>query len=78
MRQNITSNWNFMRIIRLLLGIAIIVQAIVMKDWAVGILGIIFSSLPIFNIGCCGSRACNVASKKTSEIVRDVTYDEVT
>jgi hypothetical protein len=77
MKQAIFSNWNFMRFIRLVLGIVIIVQSVIVKDWAIGLLGILFTAMPVFNIGCCGVSGCAAPAKKSSEIIKDITYEEV-
>lgn len=77
MLQNILTNWNFMRFLRLGLGIAIIVQAVMAKDWTMGILGALFISMPVFNIGCCGTAGCATPVKKSNETVKDITYEEV-
>mgnify|MGYP000493991150 CR=1 FL=1 len=53
-----------MRFLRLVIGIAIIVQAVVAKDIMLGIAGIFFTSLPVFNIGCCAGGNCYVPAKK--------------
>jgi hypothetical protein len=77
MKQSILSNWNFMRFVRLGLGIAIIVQSVMVKDWTMGILGILFTSMPVFNIGCCGLGGCATPVKKNTEQTKDITYEEV-
>ena len=77
MKQGILSNWNFMRFVRLGLGIAIIVQAVIAKDWTMGILGVLFTSMPVFNIGCCGVGGCATPVKKDNENIKDITYEEV-
>ena len=77
MKQAIFSNWNFMRFIRLLLGIVIIVQSVIVKDWAIGLLGVLFTAMPVFNIGCCGVNGCATPAKKSTENIKDVTYEEV-
>lgn len=77
MLRGIFRNWNFMRALRLVLGVAIILQAIVLKDWSVVVLGIVFTSLPVFNIGCCGTGACYVPPKKSSVETKDITYEEL-
>ena len=53
-----------MRFIRLVLGIVIIVQSVIVKDWAIGLLGILFTAMPVFNIGCCGVSGCAAPAKK--------------
>lgn len=77
MKQAILSNWNFMRFLRLGLGIAIIVQSAMAKDWTMGILGLLFSGMAVFNIGCCGTGGCNAPIKKNSETTKDISYEEV-
>jgi len=77
MKQTIFYNWNFMRVIRLVLGIFIIVQAGMAKDWAIGLLGIVFTAMPLFNIGCCGAGGCSVPTKKSTENIKDVSYEEI-
>ena len=77
MKQLIFHNWNFFRLIRLVLGVAIIVQAFVAKDIFLGIMGLVFSSLALFNIGCCGAAGCNTPVKKIAEPTKEITYEEV-
>lgn len=77
MKQAILRNWNFMRFVRLGLGIAIIVQSIYAKDWTMGILGVLFTSMPVFNIGCCGVGGCNTPVNKKEQTTKDITYEEV-
>ena len=77
MKQGIFSNWNFMRFVRLGLGIAIIVQSVMAKDWTMGIIGLLFTSMPVFNIGCCGVGGCATPVKKDTQHTKDITYEEV-
>jgi magnesium-transporting ATPase (P-type) len=63
MKSSTLTNWNFMRIVRLVLGIAIIVQSVLVKDWGMTVVGILFTSMPIFNIGCCANGGCWVPLK---------------
>ena len=77
MIQSILSNWNFMRFIRLVLGIAIIVQSVIAKDWTMGIIGVLFTSMPVFNVGCCGSNGCATPVKNNKEQTKDISYEEV-
>jgi len=66
-----------MRVLRLVLGIFIIVQAVMAKDWRIGLLGIFFTAMPLFNIGCCGAGGCSVPVKKSTENAKDVSYEEI-
>jgi hypothetical protein len=73
----ILRNWNFMRFVRLGLGIAIIVQSVIVKDFSMGLLGVLFTGMPIFNVGCCGSGGCAAPTKKKLEQTKEITYEEM-
>ncbi len=78
MKEMILNNWNFMRVLRLALGIFILVQGIWMKDWTLGLLGGLFGLMPLFNIGCCGAGGCSTpAQRKNAGGIEDITYEEV-
>lgn len=77
MRQTIFSNWNMMRFLRLAIGIAIIVQAVMAKDVMLGLAGVFFTSLPVFNIGCCAGGNCYVPAKKEDSKNKEIQYEEV-
>jgi len=77
MKQAILNNWNFMRFARLGLGIAILVQSIVSRDWTMVVLGVLLTGMPIFNIGCCGVGGCTSPVKTNVETKKDITYEEV-
>jgi len=53
------------------------VQAVMAKDWRIGLLGIFFTAMPLFNIGCCGAGGCSVPVKKSTENAKDVSYEEI-
>jgi hypothetical protein len=67
MKQIILYNWTFIRALRLLLGLAVIVQAVVLKDTLLGVAGLLFSSLAVFNRGCCGQAGCAIPTKGPSK-----------
>lgn len=77
MKQTLLSNWNFIRVLRLLMGIAIIVQAVLARDIMFGIAGALFTVLAIFNMGCCGSGACYTPVKKDAANKKEIIYEEV-
>lgn len=74
---NILKNWNFFRFIRLLMGILIIFQAFTVKDFFLGIAGLLFTSMTLFNIGCCGAGSCYSGKTKTENNTKDIEYEEV-
>lgn len=77
MKSGILANWNFMRFVRLALGIAIIVQSVMARDWIMAVMGILFTSMPVFNIGCCATGGCSVPSSNNKENTNDISYEEV-
>ena len=75
---NFFRNWNVIRIVRLLLGIAIIAQSVKSGQWALMIAGILFSLMPLFNIGCCAGVSCNVPVRKAGKPENNnIIYEEI-
>ena len=67
-----------MRFLRLGLGIAVIIQSVLVKDVTMGILGILFTALPVFNIGCCSTAGCSrTAPGEGPAKAEDISYEEV-
>jgi hypothetical protein len=77
MKEIIFNHWSFIRFIRLGLGIAILIQSIAIQDSLFTLAGIIFTAMPIFNIGCCGGGVCSAVPPQKQETTNDITYDEV-
>lgn len=75
--KNFLSNWNFMRVLRLALGIYIIVQGFVDNQWLFVALGGLFSLMPLLNIGCCSASGCNTPVRKSNKKLEDISYEEV-
>ncbi len=61
--KTILQNWTLMRAIRLILGIAVLIQAIVQKDLTIGVLAGFLLITTFANIGCCGTGGCSVNSQ---------------
>lgn len=72
----ILQGWNFMRILRLGLGIAILVQGIIAKETMTVVLGVIFGGMAVANIGCCGTNGCAINSRSTNK-TQKVDYEEL-
>ncbi len=53
------SDWNWVRALRLFIGLAIMVQGIQMGDWLVGSMGGLFGLMALLNAGCGGGH-CRV------------------
>jgi hypothetical protein len=77
MKETLLQNWNFMRLLRLLAGIAIIIQAVANKDTVFGVAGLLFTMMALFNTGCCGTGGCYTPIKKTTKSTEEISYEEV-
>lgn len=66
-KQLLLSNWNFLRILRLGLGIMLAIQAIDLRDSFSGIVAVFFLYQAATNTGCCGSNQCEVNPNMTKE-----------
>ena len=73
----ILQGWNFIRIIRLVLGIAILVQGIMTKDFLTAVLGIFFAGMAVANVGCCGTKGCAVNTARSIKDKSNIEYEEV-
>jgi hypothetical protein len=57
----LTMPWSFMRIIRLLMGVFLIIQGIVAHQFMAVALGSSFALLPLLNLGCgCEGSSCDI------------------
>lgn len=64
--EEIKIQWSLMRILRLLMGLILFAQGIFSQQWIAALLGIGFSLMPIFNLGCgCEGSACPYNPKST-------------
>lgn len=61
MKKILTTNWNLMRVVRLVTGIAGVIFALISHELILGIAGIVLILLGLFNAGCCCSgSSCSV------------------
>ncbi len=65
-KETFFNNWNFMRWLRLALGIYISIQAVETLSLFLGVVAAFFLFQSITNIGCCGANGCAVPIKKNS------------
>ena len=77
MTQAILTNWSFSRVLRLVIGMVILGQAFYTKDVSIGLLGLLFTMMPVLNIGCCGAGGCYTPAKEVVGDSKDITYEEV-
>lgn len=77
MLYTILHNWTFFRFLRLAMGMLIIVQGILGKDWFFALAGLAFSLMALFNTGCCAGSSCAAPISKYTDSKKDITYEEV-
>ncbi len=77
--QNLFTNWSFMRILRLALGIIILVQGIQAKEFMYAFAGLLISGMALANIGCCGVGGCGLPAQKTKTDLpaKEIVYEEI-
>jgi hypothetical protein len=77
-KQTLLTNWNFMRILRLGIGIYIAIQAIETQSAFAGLVAVFFLFQAITNTGCCGSNGCAVPIKKSNpDKTEEVDFEEI-
>jgi hypothetical protein len=69
-------NWNWMRAIRLVIGVALLVQGFFYHELPAIAIGGILSTMAFMNIGCMGG-ACSVPVKKVKQPLKETEYEEV-
>jgi hypothetical protein len=76
--KNLFHNWNFARVLRLVIGGAFLAAGISSGEWIAFVAGGIFSIQGLFGLGCCASGCATVPPNRTSTTgVQEVNYEEV-
>ncbi|HSN47947.1 MAG TPA: hypothetical protein VLR29_04225 [Flavobacterium sp.] len=77
-KETLLQNWNFMRLLRLGLGIYIAFQAYETLSLLSGVVAAFFIFQAVTNTGCCGSNGCTVPKKKSNpDKTEEVTFEEI-
>ena len=76
-KETFFSNWNFMRLVRLALGIVAGIQAIEFHDTLLGFLSVFLLFQSLTNTGCCGSAGCAVPRSKKVEKDQEIQFEEI-
>lgn len=76
--QSLLTGWNFMRFLRLGVGIFIGVQAIQYHDVLSGLIASVFLLQAATNTGCCGASGCATNNNyNTKNNIQEVEFEEV-
>jgi hypothetical protein len=76
MKEVLTTNWSFIRALRLGLGIAFMISAYKQLDIIPAFIGGLFIYQSIMNIGCLGG-ACAVPTRTKQQLIEDTQYEEI-
>lgn len=79
MKERILTGWNFQRAFYLFMGLFVIVQSVMDKQWFGTILGAYFTSMGLFRFGCAAG-ACytsNDTSTPAKSDIQQVEFEEV-
>ncbi len=76
--QTLLTGWNFMRFLRLGVGIFIGIQAVLYHDVLSGLIASVFLLQAATNTGCCGSSGCTTNTNyKSKNTIQEVEFEEV-
>jgi len=75
--ERITKGWNFVRWVRLALGLYITVESILTKEWTLACAGLFLTGTALFNIGCCGIYGCQPMLRSNHVPAKEIIYEEV-
>ena len=77
-KETLFNNWNFMRFLRLGLGLYIAVQAVETLSIVSGVVAVFFLFQAITNTGCCGSNGCALPTNKSNSTkTEEVKFEEI-
>ena len=65
--KNYFRNWNIIRLLRLLVGIFVMIQAVISGEWVFIFLGGLFALMPLMNVGC-GASGCQIPQTKKDKL----------
>ena len=78
LRKTIFTGWNFMRWLRLAMGLLVAYQAFELQNGLLGLLAGLFVFQALANAACCGTSACNTTPRKqNSGKTVDVEFEEI-
>jgi len=75
--ERIIKGWNFVRLVRLALGLYIMIESIMTKEWILACAGLFLTGTAVFNVGCCGAYGCQPMIKSNAGPVKEIIYEEV-
>jgi hypothetical protein len=77
MKDRILTNWTFTRALYVFMGIAVIVQSAMSKQWFGVAFGGYFASMGLFAFGCAAGNCAREPQQKSNSAIQDVEFEEV-
>lgn len=77
MKDLIFKNWNLIRFIRLGIGLFILFQAVMAADILIGLAGLLFTGMAVFNAGCGSTGGCIPVRSRDIDVSKEIIYEEV-
>ena len=74
--KSVWQQWSIMRLLRMVLAIAILVQGIYSKETIAVIAGLALGGMALANIGCCGASGCAI-NTRSSNAKTKIEYEEL-
>ena len=82
MKERLLTNWTFIRALYVIMGIMIVVQTIMSRQWIGVAFGGYFASMGLFAFGCAsgncfGGKCATDSNQKFDNSIEDVEFEEV-
>jgi len=79
MKERLLYQWNFARVIRLVLGIMVLIQGFTLKQYFLGSIGGIIALLALLGYSACGAAGCapNIHNDHSKKSVGRIDYEEL-
>lgn len=61
----------------LLLGLWVVVQSLMERQWVGMVLGALFAAMGLFGLGCAGASCCAPGQRPTAKAKEEVTFKEI-
>lgn len=75
MIERITSGWTFIRGLYLVMGLFVIGHAVYAGEWMIGLIGVYFASMGLFNYGC--ANRCYSVPDQSKPQSAEIEYEEI-
>jgi hypothetical protein len=78
MKEKILQPWDWLRVVRLIIGVSVVFQSVLMQSWLLVAAGVMLTAMAVLNIGC-GLNGCSVppARRDTVTETKDIHFEEV-